>query len=280
MRNALLASAGLHLAAILVALVGLPVLFSPDDPSDTPISVEVVTAAELDQQKKRPPPEKSTPPPKPQIARPPPPPAAPKQARVPEPVPKPEAVPVKKTEPVPTPEKPRPAPPQKAAAVPPPPKSRPEPRPDEFQTLLKNLAEQAREQPEKDPEPRKMVAIEQPPPRPQVSEIDRRRQTATLAQLVKRQVAPCWNIPAGAKDAHRMRIGIKVFLNADGSLRGSPKLEDPDRMNRDPFYRALAESAIRALYNPRCSPLRLPPDQYELWQEISFNFDPREALEQ
>ena len=101
-----------------------------------------------------------------------------------------------------------------------------------------------------------------------------------LAQLVKQQITPCWNIPVGAKDAHRMRIGIRIFLNPDGSLRGVPRIEDTARINRDPFYRALAESAVRALRNPKCSPLRLPHDKYDIWQEISFNFDPREALDQ
>jgi hypothetical protein len=30
--------------------------------------------------------------------------------------------------------------------------------------------------------------------------------------------------------------------------------------------------------NPRCSPLRLPYDEYDVWKNITFNFDPSEAL--
>ena len=42
----------------------------------------------------------------------------------------------------------------------------------------------------------------------------------------------------------------------------------------------IAESAVRALQNPGCQPLKLPYDQYEIWQDIIFNFDPGEALGQ
>jgi len=36
----------------------------------------------------------------------------------------------------------------------------------------------------------------------------------------------------------------------------------------------LAESALRAVLNPRCQPFKLPPDRYEAWQVMELNFDP------
>ena len=51
-------------------------------------------------------------------------------------------------------------------------------------------------------------------------------------------------------------------------------------MKKDFFYRAVAESAVRSLQHPRCMPLELPLAQYDLWKDITFNFDPSEALGQ
>ena len=75
-----------------------------------------------------------------------------------------------------------------------------------------------------------------------------------------------------------MQIGIHIRRNPDGTLLGVPRIADVGRMREDPFYRAVAESALRALRNPGCSPLKLPYDQYDLWKSITLNFDPGEAL--
>ena len=103
---------------------------------------------------------------------------------------------------------------------------------------------------------------------------------ASLAQAVHRQVTPCWSIPAGAKDAANMSVAIRIRLNPDGTLGAAPKIEDTRRLGSDTSFRAVAESALRALRNPGCTPLKLPYDQYDLWKEITFVFDPREALGQ
>lgn len=288
MRNAVLASGGLHLGFFLLMVAGLPELFEPDPVLDVAVAVEVVTPAE----RAKPPPKKDKPKPKPlepKEAKPPPaPPPTPQQAALAEPPPepeeKPEVVPKEAAKPKPKPSKPKIEPPPKQVAkVVPKPRKKPKqkPKPDAFKALLKNLAQEANKPrpKEPDPKPQQRAALVETPPQPKISDLERRQIVAGLAELVKQQITPCWNIPVGAKDAHRMRIGIRIFLNPDGSLRGVPRIEDTARVSRDPFYRALAESAVRALRNPKCSPLRLPHDKYDIWQEISFNFDPREALE-
>jgi hypothetical protein len=35
---------------------------------------------------------------------------------------------------------------------------------------------------------------------------------------------------------------------------------------------------LRAVKNPRCSPLRLPPDKYNLWNKMTVVFDPKEMF--
>jgi colicin import membrane protein len=47
---------------------------------------------------------------------------------------------------------------------------------------------------------------------------------------------------------------------------------DAARMSSDPVFRAFAESAVRAVRS--CSPLKLPPESYQVWRNIIFNFDP------
>jgi hypothetical protein len=46
----------------------------------------------------------------------------------------------------------------------------------------------------------------------------------------------------------------------------------------DDFYRAAAESALRATKNPKCQPLPLPLDQYDQWRNMVLNFDPKDML--
>ena len=54
---------------------------------------------------------------------------------------------------------------------------------------------------------------------------------------------------------------------------------DGARMNSDPFFRAAAESALRALSHPDCIPLKLPVGKYEVWKSFTFNFDPKNMLQ-
>lgn len=46
----------------------------------------------------------------------------------------------------------------------------------------------------------------------------------------------------------------------------------------DSYFRAAADSVLRAIRNPRCNPLELPADKYDLWKEMTVTFDPREML--
>jgi len=45
------------------------------------------------------------------------------------------------------------------------------------------------------------------------------------------------------------------------------------------FYKVLAESALRAIRNPLCQPLRVPTTGYERWKDLQLNFDANEMLE-
>ena len=303
MRNAILISAGLHVAAIVITVVGLPSLFDSERAEVVPIAVELVTFVEEEKKAPDPKPKPPAPMPEPPQMEPPEAPPAP-VASAPPPPPEPIAEPVAEPVPEPTPPEPAPKPVVEAKPNPKPkpklkllakkveipqPRTKPRPPPDEFQTLLKNLKmaeereKEKREDDERKRNQEKKVALV--PPTPPVSPaprpptpIEQRMLAQTLSQEVMRQVTPCWSIPAGVKDAHTIRVGVRIYLKPDGHLSGPPKVEDSNRMRSDLAFRAVAESALRALRNPRCSPLRLPLKSFETWREISFNFDPRELL--
>ena len=54
-------------------------------------------------------------------------------------------------------------------------------------------------------------------------------------------------------------------------------LQKPAFLTSESFYRAAAESAMRAVRV--CSPLEgLPTEKYQQWQTLLLNFDPQEML--
>ena len=92
-----------------------------------------------------------------------------------------------------------------------------------------------------------------------------------LAASISRQITPCWNIPVAAQGIGGLRAELNIVMGPDGSIQ-SVVPTDAARMSRDPVFRAFAESAVRAVR--ACSPLKLPPESYQLWRNIIFNFDP------
>ena len=308
MRAGISLSTGLHAGVLAFAVLGLPSLFDSPPPAEAIIAVSVVAeAAEPEPKppepkdlpppikkpkpeppkpapKKAPPPEPPPPPPpEPEPEPPPKPELVPKAEPKPEPEPEPEPQPKPEPKPKPTPKKvekpppqakPKPAPPKLAKAVPAP-RRKPKPPPDKFETLLRNLERRKAAT----PKPRSEQA--RPSPRaapPRQDSLTRKRLISTLVRQIRDRVVPCWNPPIGIKDAHKIQVGISIRLNPDGTLIGSPRIVNRQRLAADPVFRAYAESAVRALQNPRCQPLRLPLDSYKVWQAISFNFDTRELL--
>ncbi len=65
-------------------------------------------------------------------------------------------------------------------------------------------------------------------------------------------------------------------MNPDATVREA-HIISTDRMG-DPFYRAAAESALRAVRNPDCSPLKLPADKFDQWQTMTLTFNPKDLL--
>ncbi len=95
---------------------------------------------------------------------------------------------------------------------------------------------------------------------------------------IRHQIQQCWSFPAGAKNAEKLVIQIKVFLDTDGSLSKSPEIVGSYyKTAGDLIYDSAAESARRAVL--KCAPLKhLPVDKYARWRKFTLTFDPREML--
>lgn len=302
-------SAALHVAVIGVLIVGLPRLFAPPPPQEMPIAVQLVTMApetrathpnpkppQPDAKPDVPEPEASAkPPPKPEPPKPAPvPPSSTAVASVPELRPTPE---IKPAPPLPPkPPEPKPEPPKTVETVEPPrPREKPVPPrqiaknevkpaekkpeekkydPTQFEALLKNLAPQHNvPSPDAPPQmPRPSAARPSSQPKaPLGSQL-----TASELDMVRHQIARCWNVPAGARDARDLVIEIKAAVDPDGTVRQAT-IVDQGRMS-DPFYRAAAESARRAFFNPLCRPLHLPAEKYAIWKDLVVDFSPKDIL--
>ncbi len=303
-------SAALHVVLGGFLIIGLPRLFDPPPLADMPVAVELVTIAP-ETRATHPNPNSPRPDAKPEVPeveapapKPQPKPEPPKPAPVPpsaaalaqpvdEPVP-PEAKPAPPPPPKPPEPKPEEKPVEKIEA--PKPKEKPEPprqlasleskpeekKPEEkkydprqFDALLKNLAPvhaaTTADAPPENPRPSAARASSQPKA-PLGSQL-----TASELDMVRHQIARCWNVPAGARDAKDLVVEIKVIVDPDGTVRQAT-IVDQGRLGGDPFYRAAAESARRAFFNPLCRPLHLPAEKYAIWKDLVVDFSPRDIL--
>jgi len=284
-----------HVMVLTVAYFGLPALRRDIAPADTPILVEIVTVAEKTNAPAPPPPkpepkkkaEPEKPKPKPKhepkkmTAPPPPPPPAKPEPEIaavpPPPQPKPKAKEKPKIE-----EKPKKkAPPMLAKAKP---RRKPKP-PDAFASVLKTVEKLKRRtpEPEKKPEKKKKKDETFEKMMSKALATSKRRSdpsapvTISEIDLVRQQIARCWNLPAGAKDAENLIIEIKVVMNPDGTVN-TANITNRVRMGLDPFYRSAAESALRATLNRRCQPFKLPTDKYNRWKTMTLIFNPSEMF--
>ena len=240
---------------------------TPPKPSPPPSAAEAPPAPPTPA-----PPEPKPAPPAPST----PPTAAPQQAELPPPPPVPE--------PKPMPPPPKPA----VAAAAEPSLERPEQmarneakaeakkyNPGQFDALLRNLASQdTPPSPDAPPQTTNIASgrASSQPRAPLGSQL-----SASEVDMIREQISRCWNIPAGARDAKDLVVEIRVVVLPDGTVQQAT-IVDQGRAVADPFFRAAAESARRAFFNPLCRPLRLPPDKYDIWKDMVVDFSPKDVL--
>jgi outer membrane biosynthesis protein TonB len=212
------------------------------------------------------------------------PPPPPQKAEAPKPEPAPAPKKVEAPPPAPKPERPKPAEapkpkqekPVEVAKVEPKPEKPPTPpapkqEESDFEALLRSVEQTPRrvQAPEKreGKGPSAMAGGTSRPGTAQVAQIN----PSVLAATISRQITPCWNIPVAAQGVEGLRAELNIVMGPDGGIQSVVPL-DAARMGDDPVFRAFAESAVRAVRS--CSPLKLPPESYQVWRNIIFNFDP------
>jgi len=304
MRTPAILSVGVHVFAIAATIVNFN-FFSPPPIEPEPVMVEFEAIAKkaaapkvgiqeqqpekakiADETSKAPPPKTAEPPPAPETPKPvaeqpkPEPPKVVEQPKAkPEP-PKPveDVIAMKPKEPEPPkvekpPDPPKPEPPKpevkKVEPKPAPPKPAPPKTADNIiDSILKNddknpPIKTPQQSPQRPKEITRQVAMA-----PEFAAVV----TASEVEGVRQKIRPCWNSFGGARDAPVVTLVVQMNQN------GTPveaDFKDPGRMG-DPVYRAAAESARRAILNPRCQPWPLTPEKYNSWRVITFNFDPRD----
>ncbi|TAE33809.1 MAG: hypothetical protein EAY65_03805 [Alphaproteobacteria bacterium] len=147
--------------------------------------------------------------------------------------------------------------------------------------ILKNIEKQAQESDVDEKKPIDEKATASNPTKSTASYDASRPLSMSVQDSIRSQLQPCWVLPAGAQNPETLVVTVHVRLNRDGSVNGTPTYDPKHaaRYRSDPMFRSAVEKAIRAVKNPRCSPLKgLPADSYESWKNLRFTFDPKDAL--
>ena len=89
---------------------------------------------------------------------------------------------------------------------------------------------------------------------------------------IHKLVSKCWQPPLGAAGNDTLIVDIFVSVNRDGEVLKAD-IEDRLRFNLDPYFKASAIAAQRAIVD--CSPLPIPPQKYDQLKEFTFEFNPK-----
>ena len=302
MRTPALLSLGLHVFALVAAIVNIDLFSRPEvEPEPIMVDFEAIAPhaaapvignpppqpkdAKVDKETtKAPPPKTAEPPPapekpKPEEAKAKPTPPAPVEKPKPKPEPAEDKIAMKPKEPEPPkvekpPEPPKPKPKPEVKKVEPkpaPPKPHP-PKPNVdnlVDSILKNQQSRTKIQtPEQQPKPVEQVT-RQASMAPNLAAVV----SASEIEGVRNKIRPCWNSFGGSKDAPI--VTLVVQMNQDGTPVKA-EVEDAGRYRSDAVFRAAADAAWRAVMNPRCQPWPLSPEKYNAWRTITFHFDPRD----
>ena len=288
LKKALIVSVVFHVGIALFGIVGLPYISTPPR-IPQPIAVEIINEADITTTNK-PPPEKKL---KPVADKPK---KAPKIEKKIEAPPKVDVKEPPKLKPIEKPVE------EKPPEVKPKPKPKPKvpPLPTEVLKEEKPLEKKVEENPEKKKEePKKEDVVQQERSLNDLlkniqdnEEYSDEEGTDNVAEstpdaffsdhitqnelgALSNQLIGCWQIPIGVKDVHNMLVNVRIWANQDRTV-SRVEIKDKIRAAKDPAFRALAESAKRAVWDPACSPLDLPEGKHEIWkgQYIEVPFDP------
>jgi len=285
----LIVSGVFHVVLVILAITGLPYFANPPEPIVSAIPIEILPIAEMTQTTKPAvkaptPPEEKPPevkplekekpptPPKVEEVKPPEPPK-PKKAEVVKPKAKPVTPPppdeaaLEKTKVEPKPEEKKPPEPVEAKE-----KAEEQDQSQDFNKLLKNLQESEPVVEQDLPQ-----AVDAPAPAASMDAPVGPAMTMDELAALRRQLQNCWSIQAGARYAENLVVEVRLIVASDRRVI-SATIVDQWRYGQDSYFRAAADSAIRAVNSPQCEVLELNPQKYDQWKDMIVTFDPRDML--
>jgi len=98
-----------------------------------------------------------------------------------------------------------------------------------------------------------------------------------MINTIRTAIMPCWNLQPGAKGAQDIVVIIGASLNPDGRVAHA-WVKNRSHLIQDPFKLAAAETAQRAILNQACQPFKLDPAKYDIWKDVTLNFNPSEMF--
>lgn len=99
------------------------------------------------------------------------------------------------------------------------------------------------------------------------------READLLKGRISAQIRDCWRLPGGGGGIETTVVKLRWRLKQDGGLEGIPEILGG---RSDPVYQIAAEAAKRAVIC--AAPFNLPPESYQSWRIITWDFDPRHML--
>ena len=101
--------------------------------------------------------------------------------------------------------------------------------------------------------------------------------TASEIDAIRQTIYKCWSVPIGARGAKGLVVEMDIDVAPDGTV-SSAEIVDKGRMSQDQYFQSAAESARRAVLDPRCNPLPIPKDKYEKWKSFTMTFNPKDMF--
>jgi len=108
--------------------------------------------------------------------------------------------------------------------------------------------------------------------------------TITETDAIAGYLRECWNLDPGVRGIENMIIEIRAHLSKIGTIT-NVEILDKSRLNSDYHFRAIAESARRAVYSCQNKNginiykvfAEKYADKYDMWQTIKLRFNPMDA---
>jgi hypothetical protein len=97
--------------------------------------------------------------------------------------------------------------------------------------------------------------------------------TAGERAAVGERIGDCWSVDAGMLGLQQIQVTLVAVVDQRGVIRDVRP--GPGGVPGDPRARSVYEAARRALLNPACSPLPVPPERLAASNSFEFRFTPR-----